>query len=98
MQGPIESLGGTVTTKAVAIHTTGVTAAGASVAPQTLYYDFLVDSGWILPWSDWIKIFGALYMFLLILNMLGILPLIKKGASWLARKIIDKCRKNNQTS
>jgi len=64
--------------------TTGVTAAGASSTPVSVYGEWLLTHGiGVLSYAEIIQLLGAAYVLTLLLKMMGVFKLIK----WIYRNI-----------
>lgn len=96
MQNAVENLSAAANSKLgmAAIHTAGAASLGAVATPKEHYTDFLTTNGWILSnnylfsYSDLIKVIGAVYLLLLILQMIGLLKPIRSGFKWIFKEFI----------
>lgn len=46
--------------------TTGVASSGGIITPTQYYPELLTTNGWLMPYAEWIKVIGAIYIVILI--------------------------------
>ena len=78
----IEHAHQTITAKAVVLNTTGITAAGVSSAPTSMYNEYLTSNGLgVLSFAEIIQLVGFVYVLCLLIKTL--IPVFKCVAGFI---------------